>query len=263
MPCKLQKVQFTLKDTSRNWYAAVWLRWYITPELSLSKTQKINPPSPQHKIFVYLLPHWLSFDTLIKWFWKMSRGSDSFMKSVKQFTDFHYKQFTTRHGQQLIDIFEFPIKLVLSPFTLAFDIAGSAPRGFGVPELISKLSYVSVFVSAFSFSSFSRNSIDSQCVYRKIKQFVIDNYLQNLWNVIFNAFKNFFFFLFSFGWLLNYWEHFRMNCCCLFLDGYECRLLLQLGPMILHLSWGRRWFVRGAFRYLLEFFILALRYHRW
>lgn len=107
----------------------------------------------------------------------MSRGSDRFMKSVKQFTDFHYKQFTTRHGQQLIDIFEFPIKLVLSPFTLAFDIAGSAPRGFGVPELISKLSYVSVFVSAFSFSSFSRNSIDSQCVYRKIKQFVIDNYL--------------------------------------------------------------------------------------
>ncbi|KAH9802619.1 Embryo defective 2737 [Citrus sinensis] len=70
------------------------------------------------------------------------------MKSVKQFTDFHYKQFTTRHGQQLIDIFEFPIKLVLSPFTLAFDIAGSAPRGFGVPELISKLSYVSVFAVA-------------------------------------------------------------------------------------------------------------------
>ncbi|KAH9802621.1 Embryo defective 2737 [Citrus sinensis] len=78
----------------------------------------------------------------------MSRGSDRFMKSVKQFTDFHYKQFTTRHGQQLIDIFEFPIKLVLSPFTLAFDIAGSAPRGFGVPELISKLSYVSVFAVA-------------------------------------------------------------------------------------------------------------------
>ncbi|KAK9209193.1 hypothetical protein WN944_001557 [Citrus x changshan-huyou] len=78
----------------------------------------------------------------------MSSGSDRFMKSVKQFTDFHYKQFTTRHGQQLIDIFEFPIKLVLSPFTLAFDIAGSAPRGFGVPELISKLSYVSVFAVA-------------------------------------------------------------------------------------------------------------------
>ncbi|XP_061981836.1 uncharacterized protein LOC133701749 [Populus nigra] len=51
-------------------------------------------------------------------------------------------------GQQLIDIFEFPIKLVLSPFTLAFDIVGSAPRGFGVPELISKLSSASIFAIA-------------------------------------------------------------------------------------------------------------------
>lgn len=56
--------------------------------------------------------------------------------------------FTARYGQQLIDIFEFPIKLVLSPFTLAFDIAGSAPRGFGVPELISKISCASIFAVA-------------------------------------------------------------------------------------------------------------------
>jgi hypothetical protein len=76
----------------------------------------------------------------------MSRGTDRLIKSVKQFADLQYKLFTARYGQQVIDIFEFPIKLVLSPFTLAFDIAGSAPRGFGVPELVSKLSYASIFV---------------------------------------------------------------------------------------------------------------------
>lgn len=79
----------------------------------------------------------------------MSRGTDRLVKSLKKFADVQYKLFTARYGQQLIDIFEFPIKLVLSPFTLAYDIAGSAPRGFGVPELISKLSYASVFVSRY------------------------------------------------------------------------------------------------------------------
>ncbi|KAL9403648.1 hypothetical protein Peur_000620 [Populus x canadensis] len=78
----------------------------------------------------------------------MSRGTDRLIKSAKQFADLQYKFFTARYGQQLIDIFEFPIKLVLSPFTLAFDIVGSAPRGFGVPELISKLSYASIFAIA-------------------------------------------------------------------------------------------------------------------
>ncbi|CAK7327782.1 unnamed protein product [Dovyalis caffra] len=78
----------------------------------------------------------------------MSRGPDRLIKSAKQFADFQYKVFTARYGQQLIDLFEFPIKLVLSPFTLAFDIVGSAPRGFGVPELISKLSYASIFAVA-------------------------------------------------------------------------------------------------------------------
>ncbi|OIT31959.1 PREDICTED: uncharacterized protein LOC109208016 [Nicotiana attenuata] len=78
----------------------------------------------------------------------MSRGTDKLLKNLKQFTDLQYKHFTNRYGQQLIDIFEFPIKLVLSPFTLAYDIAGSAPRGFGVPEFISKLSYSAIFVVA-------------------------------------------------------------------------------------------------------------------
>lgn len=78
----------------------------------------------------------------------MSRGTDRLLKNLKQFTDLQYKYFTSRYGQQLIDIFEFPIKLVLSPITLAYDIAGSAPRGFGVPEFISKLSYSTIFVVA-------------------------------------------------------------------------------------------------------------------
>ncbi|KAL7218264.1 hypothetical protein ACSBR2_011522 [Camellia fascicularis] len=78
----------------------------------------------------------------------MSRGPDRLLRNLKQFTDLQYKNFTRQYGQQLIDILEFPIKLVLSPFTIAFDIAGSAPRGFGVPEFISKLSYSAIFVVA-------------------------------------------------------------------------------------------------------------------
>lgn len=81
----------------------------------------------------------------------MSRGTDRLLKNLKQFTDLQYKYFSSRYGQQLIDIFEFPIKLVLSPITLAYDIAGSAPRGFGVPEFISKLSYSTIFVSSPHF----------------------------------------------------------------------------------------------------------------
>ncbi|GMH24949.1 hypothetical protein Nepgr_026792 [Nepenthes gracilis] len=75
----------------------------------------------------------------------MSRGTGNLIQQVKQFVDVQYRLFTRRHGQQLIDILEFPINLVLSPFTLAYDIAGSAPRGFGIPEFISKLSLSAVF----------------------------------------------------------------------------------------------------------------------
>ncbi|KAH0906400.1 hypothetical protein HID58_038227 [Brassica napus] len=78
----------------------------------------------------------------------MSRGPGRLIQNVTQFADAQFKQFSTRHGQKVIDILDFPIKLVLSPFTLAFDIAGSAPRGFGIPELISKISYLSVFAVA-------------------------------------------------------------------------------------------------------------------
>ncbi|CAI9088679.1 OLC1v1023085C4 [Oldenlandia corymbosa var. corymbosa] len=76
----------------------------------------------------------------------MSR--DRFFKGLQQQAEIQYKIFTRRYGQQIIDILDFPIKLVLSPFTLAYDIAGSAPRGFGVPEFISKLSYSAIFLVA-------------------------------------------------------------------------------------------------------------------
>ncbi|KAK4851333.1 hypothetical protein QYF36_014211 [Acer negundo] len=78
----------------------------------------------------------------------MSRGTGGMMKNWKQFAEVQKKLIISRYGQQFIDILEFPIKLVLSPFTLAFDIAGSAQRGFGVPEFITKLSYASVFAIA-------------------------------------------------------------------------------------------------------------------
>ncbi|CAA7049080.1 unnamed protein product [Microthlaspi erraticum] len=78
----------------------------------------------------------------------MSRGPGRLLQNVTQFADTQFKQFSTRYGDQVINILDFPIKLVLSPFTLAFDIAGSAPRGFGIPEFISKISYLSVFAVA-------------------------------------------------------------------------------------------------------------------
>lgn len=81
-------------------------------------------------------------------------SKDRLVKSVKKFADVQYKLFTARYGQQLIDIFEFPVKFVLSPFTIAIDVVGSAQRGFGVPELISKLSYASIFVSSCKAPTF-------------------------------------------------------------------------------------------------------------
>lgn len=78
----------------------------------------------------------------------MSRGTDKLVKQVKEFADSQYKNFSRQYGQQVIDIFEFPIKLVLSPFTIAYGIAGSAPRGFGIPEFISKVSYTTIFAIA-------------------------------------------------------------------------------------------------------------------
>nr|GMC92368.1 uncharacterized protein LOC109150342 [Ipomoea batatas] len=78
----------------------------------------------------------------------MSQSTQRMLREVKKFADLHYTLFTKRYGHQIRDILEFPVKVVLTPFTLPFDIAGSAQRGFGVPELISKLSYCTVFAIA-------------------------------------------------------------------------------------------------------------------
>jgi len=77
----------------------------------------------------------------------MPKGFNRLKKKLKILAAKHFPDLTDQYGGQLIDILEFPIKLVLSPITLAFDIAGSAPRGFGIPEFISKASYTAVFVS--------------------------------------------------------------------------------------------------------------------
>ncbi|KAK8940148.1 hypothetical protein KSP40_PGU021300 [Platanthera guangdongensis] len=78
----------------------------------------------------------------------MSRGSGLFNKAMQQKFDVYSKIFVARYGQQVIDLLELPIKIVLSPFTLAFDIAGSAPRGFGIPELASHLAFTAIFAVA-------------------------------------------------------------------------------------------------------------------
>ncbi|XXG90358.1 hypothetical protein AAC387_Pa12g2141 [Persea americana] len=76
----------------------------------------------------------------------MGKGTDRFIRSVKLFVDVRRQIFVKRYGQNLIDLFDLPIRVVLSPFTLAYDIAGSAPRGFGIPKLISDLSFSAIFV---------------------------------------------------------------------------------------------------------------------
>ncbi|XP_068639912.1 uncharacterized protein [Aristolochia californica] len=78
----------------------------------------------------------------------MAKGPDRLIRLAKQYADVYRKLFVARYGQDLIDLFELPVKIVLSPFTLAYDIAGSAPRGFGIPELISHLSFSAIFAVA-------------------------------------------------------------------------------------------------------------------
>ncbi|KAL8147839.1 hypothetical protein AgCh_005238 [Apium graveolens] len=75
-------------------------------------------------------------------------GKGKLVDGLKQFADKQFQEFNRLYGQQVLQVLDFPIKLVLSPFTLAFDFAGSAPRGFGVPQFISKLSFSTIFVVA-------------------------------------------------------------------------------------------------------------------
>jgi hypothetical protein len=70
-----------------------------------------------------------------------------FGEFVQRFFGDRYNEFNTAYGETVSDIFAFPFKVLFTPLTLAIDIAGSAPRGFGVPELVTNISAASVFVS--------------------------------------------------------------------------------------------------------------------
>lgn len=76
---------------------------------------------------------------------KRPRGFGNF---VKKFFRNRFKEFNNAYGETVSDVFAFPFKVLFTPLTVAIDIAGSAPRGFGVPELVSKLSAASVFAVA-------------------------------------------------------------------------------------------------------------------
>ena len=95
----------------------------------------------------------------------MTKGTDRFVQQVKQFVDVRIKVLQSRYGHVALDLLELPIKVILSPFTIPFDVAGSAPRGFGIPKLASDLSFGAIFVSIplflflfpFKFSSFGNS----------------------------------------------------------------------------------------------------------
>ncbi|KAL7586024.1 hypothetical protein Lser_V15G45346 [Lactuca serriola] len=78
----------------------------------------------------------------------MGNGTNQFLKNAKGLLDGQVRFFNQHLSEPLANLFDLPIKIVLSPFTLPNDISGSAPRGFGIPEFISKLSYSAIFAVA-------------------------------------------------------------------------------------------------------------------
>ncbi|GAB2284505.1 hypothetical protein Dimus_018960 [Dionaea muscipula] len=55
------------------------------------------------------------------------------------------KPFYRRYEKEINGILTFPVKVVLLPLTLPLDIVASAPRGFGIPEFISRASSSAIF----------------------------------------------------------------------------------------------------------------------
>ncbi|KAJ0629610.1 hypothetical protein HanIR_Chr00c08g0906661 [Helianthus annuus] len=78
----------------------------------------------------------------------MGKGTNKFVKNTKQLFDSQFKFFNRHLGEPLAHLLDIPVKIILSPFTIANDISGSAPRGFGIPEFISKVSYSAIFAVA-------------------------------------------------------------------------------------------------------------------
>uniref|UniRef100_A0A7N0SV30 AtTam37 zinc finger domain-containing protein n=1 Tax=Kalanchoe fedtschenkoi TaxID=63787 RepID=A0A7N0SV30_KALFE len=79
----------------------------------------------------------------------MARGTERLVKKVKRFIDSKYRILDRKYGQQVLDLLDLPFTILFAPITLAYDFAGSAQRGFGVPELISKLSFTAIFAVAY------------------------------------------------------------------------------------------------------------------
>ncbi|KAI7732982.1 hypothetical protein M8C21_024973 [Ambrosia artemisiifolia] len=78
----------------------------------------------------------------------MGKGTDKFINNTKQLFTNQFKFFNRHLGEPLANLLDLPVKIILSPFTLPSDISGSAPRGFGIPEFISKISYSTIFAVA-------------------------------------------------------------------------------------------------------------------
>ncbi|KAI3804819.1 hypothetical protein L1987_26653 [Smallanthus sonchifolius] len=78
----------------------------------------------------------------------MGKGTDKFVKNTKQVFDNQFKFFNRHLGEPLAHLLDIPVRVILSPFTLYNDISGSVPRGFGIPEFISKISYSAIFAVA-------------------------------------------------------------------------------------------------------------------
>lgn len=94
----------------------------------------------------------------------MPKPGGGFGQFVQNYIGDRYKEFNKAYGETVSDIFGFPFKILFTPLTLAIDIAGSAPRGYGVPELASKLSAASVFVSSLYLLPFYLKIFISFCI---------------------------------------------------------------------------------------------------
>ncbi|KAL6001369.1 hypothetical protein ACLOJK_007103 [Asimina triloba] len=75
----------------------------------------------------------------------MGKPPSPMVKQAQMIAAYHQKMFLRRLNRVLSEIVSFPFRIILSPFTLPYEIAGAAERGFGIPEFISNLSFSAIF----------------------------------------------------------------------------------------------------------------------